>query len=159
MSYKVMVRKYSLSFGAKWDVSRRKLALSIFYLAANFYMHYKMHFLSFMLNCTYIYYFFSHQLEIKYYYYQGDEGGSWVQDFLVLPRRVEGFPSVLSWTRWGNLVGFFWRLILVCDGCEIWEHLQFQGNEMFPGLIQDVMDGYIKLFYTSPVICWTAASQ
>ena len=58
MSYNVLAQGYSLSFDAKWDVSWCKLALSIFYLAATFYIHYEMHFLPFMLNFTYIYSFF-----------------------------------------------------------------------------------------------------
>ena len=67
--YKVMVEAYSLSFWCKWDVSWHTLAVSIFFLKATFYLHYKMHFLSFMLICiTYTYLFFC-QLEIKYYWW------------------------------------------------------------------------------------------
>ena len=70
MSYKVMVQAYSLSVDAKWDVSSRKLALSIFLLSSYFYMHYKMHFFTFYVKLyIHIFMFFSCQLEIKYYYY------------------------------------------------------------------------------------------
>ena len=37
--------------------------------------------------------------------------------------------------------------------------VQFQENEMSPGLSQDFVDGYIKFFKSPPIINWTVGSQ
>ena len=34
--------------------------------------------------------------------------------------------------------------VILGDGCEIWEHLEFQGSKISLELFQDVMDGYVK---------------
>ena len=70
MSYKVMVQAYSLSFDAKWDVSRRKLALIIFYLPATFTCIIKYIFFTFYVKLyIHILILFPCQLAITYHYY------------------------------------------------------------------------------------------
>ena len=45
------------------------------------------------------------------------------------------------------------------DGCGIWVHLQnFKKSEMFAGLFQHFMDGYMK-FYNPPIFSRTTGSQ
>ena len=89
-----------------------------------------------------------------------NEEGRRVQDFPLLPQRLDRFLSDLPQARWHNLlcveclqmiklmvVGLCSTGRLCCSGWWVWDLrtcAQFQWNEMSPGLFQDFIDGYIK---------------